>query len=317
MKKFGVILLFTTIIFQGFSQESSAESNTVKHQMNVSDTNEITRVIIGKDIISVEDNADEVNIKVGNKGLRILESLEGKGPKFEFKNYVSKDEREKIKSEKESVRPASRFKGHWSAIEFGFNNYNHITNTILPDDIAYMRLNSGKSHSFNINFSQLSLGITRRFGIVSGLGLNWNNYVFANNNNIEIGDRGYIVELIPAGGEILKKSKFTTLYMNIPAMLELQFQTGEGHHLNIAAGAIGGVKLGSHTKMVFENGQKVKSNSDLNMNILRGGVTGRIGYGNFMVYGTYYLTQWFHDNQGPNWYELEPFEIGFALTFND
>jgi hypothetical protein len=187
----------------------------------------------------------------------------------------------------------------------------------LPSEISYMELHSGKSNSFNVNFSQVSLGIFRGLGIVTGLGINWNNYVFSGDNNIIVGGNGTIEELIPAGDVPLRKSKFTTLYLNVPAILEMQLPTGEGHRLNIGAGVIGGIKIGSHTKMVYEDKQKFKSNSDLNLNLLRAGVTGRIGYQNFMLYGTYYLTPWFEDNKGPGFYNLEPFEIGIAFTFND
>ena len=254
--------------------------------------------------------------EVSEKELNNKESLEN-GTKVNFERYNVENHRDEDDNKDSHERNARRFKGHWAGAEFGFNNYNHITNMNLPESISYMSLHSGKSNSFNINFSQISLGIFRHFGIVSGVGLNWNNYVFSGNNNIQVGDNGVIEELIPVETVPLKKSKFTTLYLNIPAILELQLPTGEGHRLNIGAGVIGGIKLGSHTKMIFEDGRKFKSNRDLNMNILRGGVTGRIGYENFMIYGTYYLTPWFQEGKGPGYYALEPFEIGLAFTFND
>jgi len=241
MKKIGIILLLTAMVFQGFSQE------------------------------------------VSEKELNNKESLEN-GTKVNFERYNVENHRDEDDNKDSHERNARRFKGHWAGAEFGFNNYNHITNMNLPESISYMSLHSGKSNSFNINFSQISLGIFRHFGIVSGVGLNWNNYVFSGNNNIQVGDNGVIEELIPVETVPLKKSKFTTLYLNIPAILELQLPTGEGHRLNIGAGVIGGIKLGSHTKM---------------------------------IYGTYYLTPWFQKGKGPGYYALEPFEIGLAFTFND
>ena len=67
----------------------------------------------------------------------------------------------------------------------------------MPDDIDYMTLHSSKSTNFNMNFTQLSLGLTRHIGFVTGLGLNWNNYRFDGNNNIIKGDNGVIEELDP------------------------------------------------------------------------------------------------------------------------
>ena len=318
MKKIGILMVLTAILMQGFSQQASAEKKDTLQKSTPDIEN--TKVVVGDNVVVVDEEEDGLNIRVGNRGLTILESLEGKGPKIDFRKYNDEDSESFDFSDEDNndrEKRRNRFRGHWSGVEFGFNNYNLITNTTLPDAISYMKLNTGKSRNFNINFSQTSLGITRHFGLVSGLGLNWNNYVFEKNNNIQIGDDGYLVEWTPPNGEALKKSKFTTLYLNIPAMLEMQLNTGEGRRLNIAAGVIGGIKLGSHTKMVFENGQKLKSEDDLNLNILRGGVTARVGFSNFMIYGTYYPTEWFHENQGPGMYPLEPFEIGFAFTFND
>jgi hypothetical protein len=100
-------------------------------------------------------------------------------------------------------------------------------------------------------------------------------------------------------------------------LLEIQLPAGFDNHLNIAAGFIGGLKLNAWTKLVYEDGEKSKINGDYNLNLLRGGVTARIGYQNFMLFGTYYLTPWFQELKGPSGYNLEPFEIGLAFTFND
>lgn len=317
MKRIGILTLLATIIMQVFSQSVTAETGNTEGKKQIEEA-QATSVVVGDNIITVTDAEGETNITIGNRKISILESLEGKAPKIEF-NKIANDEfpwQDENRSEARE-RNRNRFRGHWSGIEFGFNNYNHAREAVLPDAISYMKLNSAKSNSFNLNFSQVSLGITRHFGIVTGLGLNWNNYVFANENNIEVGPDDYIIELIPPASTSMKKSKFTTLYLNVPAMVEIQLPTGEGHRLNIAAGVIGGVKIGSHTKMKFDNDQKIKSSDELNLSILRGGVTARVGYENFMLYGTYHLTDMFRSQKGPERYQLEPFEIGFAFTFND
>lgn len=212
---------------------------------------------------------------------------------------------------------AGNFRGHWAGIEFGFNNVMYNSSMTLPDNISYMTLNSTYSNCFNINFSQLNIGFSRHMGLVSGIGLNWNNFRFENNNTIEPGPDGYIVSADPAGSSPVKKSKFSTLYLNVPLLLEVQIPAGFSHHLNLAAGVIGGIKINAWTKVVFENEEKSRVNGDYNLNLLRGGVTGRVGYENLTIYGTYYLTPWFQNLKGPNRLNLEPFEIGIAFTFND
>jgi hypothetical protein len=318
MKKIGILTLLTAIILQAFSQEVTAVNKGTDIQVPVADTNEIPKVVLGKDLMSIEDKPDQIDIRVGNRGLHILESLEGKVPRLEFENYAKENsghQDEGETKEQKRERERNQFRGHWSGIDFGFNNY--VTSDYsftLPASIDYMSLHSGKSMNFNLNFAQESLGFSRHFGIVTGLGITWNNYVFDGGNNIQKGTNGVIEILDP--GAVLKKSKLTTVYLNLPVLLELQIPA-DHNHLNIAAGPIGGVKLASHSKMVFEDGDKVKSDGDFSLSMLRYGGTARIGYGNLQVYGTYYLTPLFKAGKSPAGVELYPFEIGLAFSFNN
>ena len=317
MKKIGIILIFVAIIIQGFSQETSAVNKDTKQQVEIIDTTEITKVVLGNNRIVVEDGKESLRVRIGNKGLTILESLEGKGPKVDFQDYREADsfhQDEDDNSEKDRESRARYFKGHWAGIEVGFNNYmTDGYSLVLPDTIGFMSLHSGKAMNFNLNFSQLSMGITRRIGFVTGLGLNWNNYRFDGNNNIQKGPDGNIEIFDP--GATLKKSKISTLYFNIPVLLEIQIPT-DHNDLNVAAGAIGAVKLMSYSKMVYEDGDKVKSDGDFSLNLLRYGATARIGYENFQLYGTYYLTPLFKSTKSPGGVDLYPFEIGMAFTID-
>lgn len=317
MKKIGIITLLIAFMIQGFSQEISAENKNSNPQTAIVDTNDIAKVVVGQELLVVEDGNDAVNVRVGNRGLTILESLEGNEPKFEFKKFESKKsdfEKDEEDSKDVPSHRRSHFKGHWAGIELGFNNYLTSDKSFsLPAGIDYMSLHSGKSNNFNLNFSQLSLGMTRRIGIVTGLGLNWNNYRFDGNNNIQKGTAG-IIEILNPGSD-LEKSKLTTLYLNLPILLEIQIPADHSH-INLAAGPIGAVKLMSHSKMVFEDGDKVKSDDDFSLNMLRYGATARIGYENFQIYGTYYLTPLFKSGKGPDGVDLYPFEIGIAFTID-
>jgi hypothetical protein len=315
MKKIGIILLLTVAFFQVSGQEPGNEKSGENQLTVVPDTNENTKVVIGDNLLSIENNKESTRVRSGNRGLNILESLEG--PKVTFEHYNPNNlSVQEEKEDKEISRSRFRrgFRGHWAGIELGFNNYvNGENSTVMPADIYYMTLNSGKSMNFNLNFAQQSIGFTKHLGIVTGLGINWNNYRFDGNNNIRKNDIGVIVtdSLV----DKLEKSKFTTVYLTLPVMLEIQIPA-DNHHINIAAGFIGAIKLGSHTKMVFENGDKIRSHNDLSLNLLRYGPTARIGYGNLQIFGTYYLTPLFQPGKGPGGHVLHPFEIGLAFTFH-
>jgi hypothetical protein len=316
MKKIGIFFMLTAIWLQVSGQETRNENRDGNQVTVAPDTNENTKVVIGKDLFSIEDSKEALKVRAGNRGLNILESLEG--PKVSFERFTANDAYDQEdKKDKEASRAKFRrgFKGHWSGIELGFNNYLTADNgMVMPDEIYYMTLHSGKSNNFNLNITQQSFGFTKHIGLVTGLGINWNNYKFDGNNNIRKNTMG-IIEIDSLDAH-LEKSKFTTVYLTLPLMLEIQIPA-DNHHVNLAGGFIGAIKLGSYTKMVFENGDKVKSHGDLSLNLLRCGPTARIGYENFQIYATYYMTPLFKSEKGPLGYKLYPFEIGFAFTFND
>ena len=317
MKRFGTTILLAALLFQGYSQELSAVSQQGQKERKSQRNDNEKEFVVGRNFLSIAENDSSVNVRIGNRGLSILESLEGEGTHFKLERYERQDWDNRYNSDddEDSERRKNRFKAHWTGIEIGFNNYTTSRSShFIPDEIDYMTLHSGKSNNFNINFAQINLGLSRHLGFVTGLGLNWNNYRFDGNNNIIKGTGGMIELLDPATE--LEKSKLATLYLTVPFLLELQLPVNN-NSLNIAAGPIGAVKLGSHSKMVFEDGNKVKSNSDFNLNILRCGGTVRFGFSNLQLFGTYYMTPLFRTAKGPAGYELYPFEVGVAFSFND
>jgi hypothetical protein len=177
-----------------------------------------------------------------------------------------------------------------------------------------MDLNAGKSWNFNLNFAQYSLGIgSDRFGITTGLGLEWNNYHFSDTNIIKK-QEGIIVS-VPTP-ENTKKNRLQTTYFTIPLLFEYQFPYCSRHdRAHISAGGIMGIKLFSNTKVKYleeGNKQKEKNKSDFYLNSLRFGLTARIGYKDIAMYMNYYLTSLFMEDHGP---QLYPIAAGLVLSF--
>lgn len=258
-------------------------------------------VRIGKNII-VEETDDSVIIRVGEKEIVINE--DGNDTSVDFRNYRKE-------------RRSRQFQGHLGGIEFGYNNYlEDFWSTSLEPAHSYLDLHSAKSTCFNIYSPNVSLGFTRHFGLVSAFGINFNNYRFDNNNSVTTDDDGMLVPLYPGAGIEFEKSKLSTVYAVLPVILEAQIPVSGGSSINIGAGVIGAVKLGSHTKVqYYDSGkQKDKEKGDFSLNMLRYGVTARLGYEMIQAYGTCYLSQLFEKGKGP---EVYPFEVGIALTIND
>jgi len=214
-----------------------------------------------------------------------------------------------------------RFKGSWSGFSMGLSNFVDKDFSLSRDaGEQFMDLNTGKSWNMNVNFAQYSINFANnKFGLVTGLGIEWNYYRFDNDNSVQVDPAtGQIEEIdlsVTQPNWNIEKSKLSTTYATLPLLLEFHSSSYQHNGVIFSAGAIGGVKLGSNTKVVYkENGDKNKDKTkdDFNLSPFRYGVHARIGVGDWMIYGTYYFTSLFEKNKGP---ELYPISVGFALSF--
>jgi hypothetical protein len=83
--------------------------------------------------------------------------------------------------------------------------------------------------------------------------------------------------------------------------------------MHISAGIVGGYKIRTKYKTKYEfNNEEFKNKTKANYNISPYRVSARasLGYGNFNIYGTYSLTEFFETNKGP---ELHSFSIGIRV----
>jgi hypothetical protein len=270
--------------------------------------------------------SDTTRIKLGNKGIAIID--DGKGSTYvkvedldENKNSGEDNEVIESNDNKNEGKKHSHFKGHWGGFEFGMNNFMNknfsMTRSVANND-EYMDLNTGRSWNVNLNLFQHSFGFgTDMFGLVTGLGFEFNDYQFDGNNNIMKDANGITVSKdYTALGLNLEKTKISTGYLTLPLMLELQLPGGvrNSKRIHIAGGVIGGLKMGSHSKVEYYSNGKLQKDivkDDFNIRALRYGFTGRIGYGNLTVFANYYATSFFETGKGP---ELFPFAIGLALN---
>ncbi len=199
-----------------------------------------------------------------------------------------------------------RFVGHWAGMNVGYNNLMTSSQSFnYPDEYMFMEMNAGKSVGVAINPWQQSIKLQRRgnIGLVTGLGVEWNNYRFDSQyllNRDEEGNTSYIVLTDP-----VKKNKLTTVYMNAPLLLEFQVPVGRDRSpIYISAGAIGGLRLGSHTKVVYAGDSKAKNKDHYNLTQWRYGVTARMGYKDINIFADYYFSPLFEKSKDPDLYQV-------------
>lgn len=206
-----------------------------------------------------------------------------------------------------------KFQPHWAGFAVGSNNYVNADNTLaLPTGYELLEVNTNNSLEVDINFAQIGFNIVKqRVGLVTGVGMKWNNYKFRNANTVLSMDTGVLTvsENAEMRGEM---SKLTTWYLTVPLLLEFQIPTAHGESFYLNAGIEGGIKLLAHTKIKTDTKSKYKDKNDFYTTTLDYRLAARVGYGDFGIFGAYSMVPLFVKDKGP---ELYPIAVGISLNF--
>jgi hypothetical protein len=260
------------------------------------------------DVISSE-TSDSVRIKVGNVEIEVYD---GENTRVKVgSGQLEVDDSGKVQIKKDKKK--ARFNGHWAGFNLGINGYMTPDNELdMPQDYAFLDLRYEKSINVQLNLFEQNFNlIGNKLGLVTGLGFEWYNYRF--DNQVKLDHTTDEIAVVENPGKEYSKSKLNVRYLNIPLILELQSNPKSNvNSFHIGAGVIGGVRVGSHTKNVYETNktQKEKVRDDFHLNPFKADATVRIGWGKLNLYGNYSLLTLFRDNRGP---ELYPFSAGITL----
>ncbi len=229
----------------------------------------------------------------------------------------------------------NKFNSNWGGVHIGINGYLTPQNDFdYGDAYEYLDLNLAKSIRFDINFLEQNIRLSKnnKFGMVTGLGMEIRSYHFDHNVTLIGSDpeiQGYFNE-----GIYISKSKLAVTYLNLPFLLEYQTNSYRNRNsFHISAGMVFGLRIGSHTKLKFEeknkeyvlldpvtedpayvktspNRKRYKEFGSFHLNPLKADAMFMIGWGWVNLYATYSITTLFKEGQGP---ELYPFSIGISL----
>lgn len=152
------------------------------------------------------------------------------------------------------------------------------------------------------------------FSFAAGIGVGGSNLYF-NKQKAVLNDTS-IAEIQFISDTILKKSKLSLNYLEAPFELRY-FSNKENRNKGVKA-AVGlrvGTILQQHSKIknVYSNKPIIeKVQSKRFVETWRVAATARVGYGNFSVYGAYYLNNLFKSGSGPQ--NLSPISVGICLS---
>lgn len=269
--------------------KSGSVEEMVRNGISKTHYKDSVKVKVGKFDVQVIDS-DTTVIKIGRSQI----SIDNQG-----NIEVGKDKRKR------------RFDGHWSGFYLGVNGYMTPDNELsVPEVYEELDLTYEKSINVQLNVFEQNFNLIReRFGLVTGLGFEWDNYRFDNDVLLVEENDGLAFEE-PNPDKSYEKSKLVVSYLNLPLFFE--FQTNSGNNISsfhIGAGTIGGLRIGSHSKNII-NGNKNKNRNDFHLSPFKLDGIVRIGWGKLNLYTAYDMVPLFKDNKGP---ELYPFNVGIQL----
>ncbi len=310
MKQLFILLLCSVMVLNLAAQKDTTEIKSInsKNVVTVIEEDDNVHVIIGNDRgieVVTDDWGDTTHIRLGRRSFKVIEGSDG--------TYVKYDKELRKKNWSGSFNP------HWAGLEVGMNifqnsDYSIYNGTEYEEFGEVFDLRSGKSLTWNINFAEFAFKNKRKtFAVVTGMGISFNDYAFDLPVTLEKED-GYGM-IIPVNileeNSSVKKSKLHVNYLTAPLLLEIKTPLRMGSsNLYIAAGAIGSLYLGSHTKYKYHNKNKEKKKSKYHINQWKYDLTGRISFGDFTVFANYSLTSIFKDTKGP---EIHPLMIGVSF----
>jgi hypothetical protein len=206
---------------------------------------------------------------------------------------------------------------HWGGIDVGVNMLlNKNGGTSLDTNSTWLELDYSRSLSWRFNIIEEKIRLYKDYiGLIVGAGLTYNSYGLK--NNVDVSTRDSSATFAFAIDDSIRdysKNKFRASYIHVPLMLEFNTSQDNDRSFHVAAGVIGGWKMGSIVKQKWEDQNdkhQARRKSDFNLSPFTLDATARVGYKNFTVFATYGLTSLFEKNKGP---EVYPVTVGLQIV---
>lgn len=275
-----------------------------------------TTVIFNQKSIHIKDSADIVSVSVyegENPYNKFYESRHIDGKKqtsWELSESVSFPFSDLITGKKEKKR--QRFSPHWSGIGFGFCNAMNSNLSFLnsPNGVAL-----DFSNSFEIfwNFATIFTPLNNNWGFITGLGIDWRNYVM-NENRYFTKQEGQISVVPCPEGANLEFSRLKTVDLTVPLLIEWQTRALLHGPVFFSLGPVIGIKTYSSVKTKYRLGdEKVQYfNKNIKPNPINLDIMAQGGYGTFGFYVKVSPFCIMQKNHAP---EMRAFSTGVMLHF--
>ncbi len=236
-------------------------------------------------------------------------------------------------AEIELVNYISRESAHWGGVEIGINGY--VTpdfNTNWGYEYDYLNLRYEKSIQVNLNIYEQNIPLNKdkNMGLVTGIGMAWNNWRFSQPTYLAPDSselKGFYMRDVS-----VRKTKLTAMYITVPLMYEIQTKNPRRiKRFHFGIGVLMSARVRTHTKIYFNEANKEyyledpadqsgdtfygpyitpnttyrniqKDFNSFDLQPFRFDGMIRIGYGIVNLWGHFGLNQMFKKDRGPELY---------------
>lgn len=274
-------------------------------------------------IISQDGEApiDSIKVKIGNMKIVILEDRNGdaKGQK-----RMIIDERVIINEDGENENrnnmgcddcdwPSNN--PVWSGFGLTANGFLNAQDKLATaSELGFLELDPARSIGVQLNLLEKRFPIIKGFlGLTTGLGIQWNRYALKGNYDITAtNDTIFGLENTAVN---YSKNVLSSAYLQAPLLLQINTNKNPSESWTIAAGIIGGIRVGGLHKTKWEidgNESKDETKDDFNFRPFSASLMALIGYGQWNLYMTYNLTDVFNEGSALS---LRGVNAGILLSF--
>lgn len=207
-----------------------------------------------------------------------------------------------------------KFEAHWAGIDMGFSVMMNNSMGTNFDNYEYWENDPARSMTWNLNLLEKKFAIAKEyFGITTGLGFSFTQLAFRDNYILTQSSDSLFAVIDTVNN--YSKNKLRANYLTVPLLLEFATNEDDDKSFYLAAGVIGGVRIGSKIKRSGEfDGkdfrQEEKGIYGLNPFKLDGTI--RMGYGSFGAFASYSLLPLFDTERTT---EVYPLTFGLSLNF--
>ncbi len=322
MKKIFILIAAVLTVFAATAQDTTRVKVNEKEVITITQDSMATRVkVMDREVVTVIEDSVTTRVRVGDEGgIEIITNQSGDTVKIRLGRRTIKviegEDGTSIKTtrelkcteEKEKDR---KFPGSWGGIELGANLFHLENYSMYPNEQeGFFDITTPKSITVNLNLAEYAFSNKRKtVALVTGMGFSFMDYRFDRDISIEKeSGTGMIMPVTLSEGA--EKSKLSVSYLTLPMIFQVATPLKMNHTpLTLGVGVIGGLNIGSHTKVKYPD-SKIKERRSFHINPLKYDLTGRIGMGNFSLFANMGMTSLFKDRKGP---DIRPLTVGILL----